>query len=201
MSKLIAFEGIDGSGKSTQAALLFEAFKAKGIKTILTAEPTKRPIGRMIRDIFSGKLIADQQVIAALFAADRLDHLTNEEDGMIRLLAEGTTIISDRYFLSSYAYHSVFVPMDWVIEINRRAVALCPAQLHLFIDVDPEVSMERIRARQTALEIYETMDNLKRVRENYLEAIERTKDSATVRIIDGNRNAETVHQEILGLFA
>ena len=201
MSKLIAFEGIDGSGKSTQAALLFEAFKAKGIKTILTAEPTKRPIGRMIRDIFSGKLIADQQVIAALFAADRLDHLTNEADGMIRLLAEGTTIISDRYFLSSYAYHSVFVPMDWVIEINRRAVALCPAQLHLFIDVDPEVSMERIRARQTALEIYETMDNLKRVRENYLEAIERTKDSATVRIIDGNRNAETVHQEILSLFA
>jgi dTMP kinase len=91
--------------------------------------------------------------------------------------------------------------MDWVIEINRRAVALCPAQLHLFIDVDPEVSMERIRARQTALEIYETMDNLKRVRENYLEAIERTKDSAAIRIIDGNRNAETVHQDILALFA
>jgi dTMP kinase len=201
VSKLITFEGIDGSGKSTQAALLYEAFLAKGLKTILTAEPTKRPIGRMIRDIFSGKLVADQQVIAALFAADRLDHLTNKDDGMIHLLQQGTTIISDRYYLSSYAYHSVFVPMDWVMEINRRAAELCPGDLHLFIDVDPEVSMERIRARQTALEIYETKDNLKRVRENYLEAIERTKNDISIRIIDGNRNAEAVHSEILSLFA
>ena len=200
MSKLITFEGIDGSGKSTQAALLFETMKTRGEKVVLTAEPTKRPIGRMIREIFAGKMQADQQVIAALFAADRLDHLTNTEDGMLKQLSEGTTIISDRYYLSSYAYHSVFVPMDWVIEINKRAVALCPGDLHLFIDVDPEISMERIRARQTALEIYETIDNLKRVRENYLEAIARTKDSTTIRIIDGNRTAAEVHQEILSMF-
>ena len=196
MSKLIAFEGIDGSGKSTQAALLFKAFKAKGIKTILTAEPTKRPIGRMIRDIFSGKLIADQQVIATLFAADRLDHLTNEEDGMIRLLAEGTTIISDRYFLSSYAYHSVHMDMDWVIAANSMCAQILRPDVNIFIDVPPETCMERISTGRSHLELFETLDNLRVVRTKYFEAFDKLKEHENICVIDGHRTISALVEEI-----
>ena len=60
----------------------------------------------------------DNKAIAALFAADRLDHLLNEVDGIASKIEEGTTVLTDRYYFSSYAYHSVDVPMEWVIRAN-----------------------------------------------------------------------------------
>ena len=77
-NQFIAFEGIDGSGKSTQVKLLSYNLKNAGHKVYLTCEPTDRPIGKMIRDIFSHKMEADHRTIAALFVADRLDHLLNK---------------------------------------------------------------------------------------------------------------------------
>ena len=79
----IAFEGIDGSGKSTQVKLLADKLEALGHQVYSTFEPTKSDIGKMIRTIFSGKMEADHKVIAALFAADRLDHLLNKTDGIL----------------------------------------------------------------------------------------------------------------------
>ncbi|MFM7329381.1 MAG: dTMP kinase, partial [Bacteroidota bacterium] len=150
----IAFEGIDGSGKSTQVALLAEHLESIGHRVYCTAEPTTRPIGKMIREIFAGKQEADHKVIAALFAADRLDHLLNSEDGILKKMEEGFTVLSDRYFLSSYAYHSVHMPMDWVIEANRMAKDILKPDVHIFIDAEPEVCMERIRKNRTSTELY-----------------------------------------------
>ncbi|MBP9197347.1 MAG: dTMP kinase, partial [Saprospiraceae bacterium] len=97
----IAFEGIDGSGKSTQVKLLAEYLAQSGHKVYTTFEPTDSRIGVMIRDIFNHRMEGDQRVIAALFAADRLNHLLNSQDGILKKLKEGYTVITDRYYFSS----------------------------------------------------------------------------------------------------
>ena len=191
----IAFEGIDGSGKSTQVALLAEHLQSVGHRVYCTAEPTTRPIGKMIRDIFAGRQQADHKVIAALFAADRLDHLLNEEDGIMKKLRAGFTVLCDRYYLSSYAYHSVHMPMDWVIEANRLAAETLRPDVHLFIDADPEVCMERIRKHRDTTELYETLGNLKKVKEKYAEAILASQTTEhIVTIHTGNTAEETAVQ-------
>jgi dTMP kinase len=93
----IALEGIDGSGKSTQTKLLTEKLTAQGHKVYSTFEPTNNQIGKLIRDILRGKAKADHRVIAGLFVADRLDHLLNEEYGIVKKLEEGYTVIMDAY--------------------------------------------------------------------------------------------------------
>ena len=111
----IAFEGIDGSGKSTQIGLLAERLKKEGVCCYTTMEPTNAPVGSLVRQVMTGRIRMDNKAIAALFAADRLDHLLNEVDGIASKIEEGTTVLTDRYYFSSYAYHSVDVPMEWVI--------------------------------------------------------------------------------------
>lgn len=82
--RFIAFEGIDGSGKSTQLVMLKQQLEAAGYKVYNTFEPTDNQIGSLIRDILKGKQSADQLTIAALFAADRLHHILNAEDGLLK---------------------------------------------------------------------------------------------------------------------
>ena len=84
----IAIEGIDGSGKSTQIKLLKENFENAGYKVYTTFEPTGSEIGKIIRNIFSNRMEADHKTIAALFVADRLHHLLNSTDGIIKKLNE-----------------------------------------------------------------------------------------------------------------
>lgn len=194
--KLIAFEGIDGSGKSTQIGLLYERMKKEGIRCDTTMEPTHSPIGSLVRQILTGQLRADSRTIAALFAADRLDHLLNEENGIVRKIKEGTTVITDRYYFSSYAYHSVDVPMDWVIELNEQSRKILRPAVSFFIDVDPETAMERIIKNRSRRELFEKKSYLVQVREKYLEAFEKRKDVETVIRIDGNRGEEEIAEEI-----
>jgi dTMP kinase len=193
----IALEGIDGSGKTTQAEILAKHLTEKGHKVHVTCEPTKHPIGRLIRDIFSGKLNADHRVIAALFAADRLDHLLNEEDGLVKKYNEGYTIICDRYYLSSYAYHSVHTSMDWVIQSNALSASLLKPDVHLYIDMDPRISMERINASRPSTELYETLENLVEVRDKYEEAITRIEKDEKIVRINGNHSIDKVAKDIL----
>src|SRR5262245_51231307 len=101
-SLFIAFEGIDGSGKSTQVKLLSEKLKNEGHKVYSTYEPTDSPIGSVIRNIFKHRIEADEKTIAGLFVADRLDHLLNKTNGVLKKIEEGYTVITDRYYFSSY---------------------------------------------------------------------------------------------------
>jgi len=193
----IALEGIDGSGKSTQVRLLADKLTALGHKVHVTCEPTTNRIGRMIRDVFTGRDSADQSVIAALFAADRLDHILNEKDGLLTMLQDGYTVISDRYYFSSYAYHSVYVPMDWVIQLNDYAQKLLQPDLNIYIDVAPKVAMDRINANRSSVEMYETLDNLKAVYDNYHTAFELMKDKEKIVSIDGNQDIQSISLAIL----
>ena len=80
--KFIVFEGTDGSGKSTQMKMLGKYLKTKGIPVYGTHEPTESPFGALLRSCLTGRVEADERAIAALFAADRIDHITNSVNGL-----------------------------------------------------------------------------------------------------------------------
>ncbi|WP_430408841.1 dTMP kinase [Kordia sp.] len=193
----IAIEGIDGSGKSTQAKNIAKRLEAEGHKVYLTFEPTDMRIGKMIRSTFlSGKEKADEKVIAALFVADRLDHLLHETHGILKKLAEGYTVITDRYYFSSYAYHGAHIDMDWVIASNEMAAKTLKPTLNIFVDVSPEVAMKRINANRENIEIYETLDNLKAVQAQYLRAFEKLKHSEHIVAVNGDETPEKVTESL-----
>ena len=192
----IAFEGIDGSGKSTQVKLLTVRLEEAGHKVYATFEPTGSPMGRIIRDMFNHRMEGDHRTIAALFVADRLNHLLESSTGMLRKLEEGYTVITDRYYFSSYAYHGVHVDMDWVIQANSLSAGLLRPDLNIFIDISPEVSMERLKKSREAIEMYETYDNLNKVRAKYLEAFEQLKEVERICVVEGDRSPEAIAGEV-----
>ena len=192
----IAFEGIDGSGKSTQVKLLSYNLKNAGHKVYITCEPTESPIGKLIRDIFSHKMEADHRTIAGLFIADRLDHLLNKNNGILRMLEEGYTVITDRYYFSSYAYQGTHMPMEWVIQANSLIADLLRPDLNIYIDISPEASMERLNNERSSTELYETVENLHLVRNKYKEAFELLKFKENIFILDGNRAPQVIASEI-----
>lgn len=194
--RFIVFEGIDGCGKSTQAKLLTERLNLEGIPVHLTSEPSSRPIGKMIRDIFAHRMEADERTIAALFVADRLDHVVNHEEGIRTKLEQGFTVICDRYYLSSYAYQGSLVPLDWVMKANALSVELAKPALHIFIDIPVELSMERISRSREQLEPYETHENLVRVRAAYLKVIELLKNEEHIVTIDGTQSIDWIAEQI-----
>lgn len=192
----IAFEGIDGSGKSTQIMLLAEKLRKEGVYCYTTMEPTNSPIGSLIHQIMTGRLKTDNRVIAGLFVADRLDHLLNEVDGIIPKINEGTTVITDRYYFSSYAYHSVDMPMDWVIKANEQSSALLKPTITIFIDVSPDVAVERIAKNRFHQELFEKKSRLVKVRENYMRAFNLLEKDEKIEIIDGNQSPEVIADKV-----
>ena len=183
----IAFEGIDGSGKSTQVTLLKQRLQREGINCYSTCEPTDSPIGSLIHQIMTGRVLSDNKVIAALFVADRLDHLLNPTNGIYAKIMDGTSVISDRYYFSSYAYHSVDMPMEWVIEANSQSAEILRPSVTIFVDVNPDNALKRIAKTRSQPELFETRERLVSVREKYLEAFEKLKDVENVLIVDGEK--------------
>lgn len=188
----LALEGIDGSGKSTQTRLLAERLKAAGHRVYTTFEPTDSPIGSLIRNIFSGRLEGDHRTIAGLFVADRLDHLLNQTNGILKKLGEGYTVVTDRYYFSSYAYQGAHAPMDWVIEANAQSAALLRPHLNIYLDMPPEAAMERLRQGRNQIDLYESLNNLRSVHARYEEAFERMGSVERVARIDANQPPELV---------
>ncbi|MFN8276933.1 MAG: dTMP kinase [Chitinophagales bacterium] len=195
-ARFIVFEGIDGSGKSTQARLLAEKLRAEGQAVHLTCEPTGSPIGVMIRDIFKGKMKADHTTIAGLFLADRLHHITDEEDGLLHHLKQGTTVISDRYYFSSYAYHSVHMSLDWVIAANSLCAQLLRPDAHIFLDMTPEDAMARIQQNRPGTELYETLENLEAVRKQYQAAFSLLDTREVIYSLPANQPAAALALQI-----
>jgi dTMP kinase len=111
-------------------------------------------------------------------------------------MEEGYTIVTDRYYFSSYAYHGTHMDMDWVIACNKMCADILKPDINIFIDVPPEVCMERITANREVAELYETLDNLKNVRDKYMEAFEKLKGTEHIAIVDGNRGMEVIAEEV-----
>lgn len=194
--KFIVLEGIDGSGKTSQTGPLVRRLEERGLPCRETREPTGGPVGSLIRQIFTGRVTADNRVIAALYAADRIDHLVNEVDGLCAAIDQGITVVSDRYYFSSYAYHSVDMDMDWVIQANSVSAGLLRPTVTVFLDVPVDLALERIRKNRYVEEIFDREDRLRRTRELYFEAFERLRDVENVAVVDGAGTREQVAQRI-----
>ncbi|MDO9031990.1 MAG: dTMP kinase [Hydrogenophaga sp.] len=197
-AKFIVFEGLDGSGTSTQAALLEKRLNQEGHRCHLTSEPSAGPVGQMIRQAFKGRLRFSQaadrfdQQMAHLFSADRFDHLYNEWDGVIPMLARGMSVISTRYFFSSYAYHCT-CEEDWAL-VERLNRDFPNPDLLVYLRNPVAESVRRLQIRAT-LDSYETPDKLSQVSANY----ERVLDGYPGRkvVIDATRPPQDIHESIV----
>ena len=180
--KFIVFEGTDGSGKTTQMKLLAEYLTARGIPVSMTHEPTTSPFGSLLRDCMSGRIDTDERTIAALFAADRLDHIQRPADGMLARLNEGETVLCDRYYFSSFAYNGGFAPLEWVIELNRPAMEILRPDLVVYLDLPAEDGMARV-GRRTERERYENLERQRLIRAKYFEVFERFKNEENIAVV------------------
>ena len=136
--KFIVIEGLDGCGKSTQIQRLAENLRKRGEKVYITAEPTEFETGGYLRRILAESQEKNMYLQAALFLADRLEHVTHPEFGIQKYLNEGYTVICDRYYYSSFAYQGTASDMDWVMNINLDCKQLLTPDLCIFLDVNPD---------------------------------------------------------------
>ena len=201
----IAVEGIDGSGKDTQISLLVQWFTDINLPVLQTAEPSTGPIGCMIKNIFKNKSkIYDDIVVdanshlfdkhmAILFAADRYDHLYNAETGIILDLNKGTNVVSGRYFMSSYAYHSSnSEDYDFVDSLNKNYIK---PDLLIYLDCPVDIAMERINQRKTPKDSYEYAEKLTLVYNNYAKFL--TNYREPVLKISATLPVDKIHQLIV----
>lgn len=183
----IAFEGLDGSGQSTQASILATRLNTDR-KSIATKEPTNNLIGGLIRAQLTKEWSSTQECLQLLFAADRAHHL---ERTIEPALAKGVNIICDRYMFSSIAYGAVSADREWLKQINSRF--RIPDHT-FFLDVSPEVCIKRMEHSRLEFELFEQRDYLKKVRENYMLLV---KEYDNFHVINGDRHKEEVHKDII----
>ncbi len=194
--KFIVFEGIDGSGKSTQLSLLAQKLKSAQIPVLATKEPTDGPIGVIIRNVLNKRLVLDEKTIAALYLADRLDHIQNPVNGMLHQRNAGKTILCDRYYLSSYAYHSSHVPLQWIIAANAECAELMRPDVIFFLDVAPEVTLERLEQSRYFLDLFETKERLIQVQANYYKAIQQIEAKEHIVILDATQSQAQIALQV-----
>ena len=196
---LVAIEGLDGSGTTSQARLAAANLKRLGIPSHLTREPSDNPIGRLIRNFivgnygFDGSPI-DPATLALLFAADRLDHLQREVEPQI---AQGRVVVSDRWYHSSLAYQSPpggDLSMQWVREVNVRSRV---PDLTIFLRVDPEIAAKRRVAAGRAQELFDDQETQRRVYAGYVSALEFVEERGErVVYLNGEDPVEVVEVHI-----
>jgi len=194
--RFIVFEGLDGSGKSTQIKYLANTLRAKGLKVYETFEPTDSPIGSLIHQIMTHRIRSDHKTIAALFVADRIDHLLNEVNGIYSKVMNGVVVISDRYYFSSYAYHGIHIPLEWIVDANSLSAEVLRPDINIFLDLEPEECLSRLNKERWHLELYENIENMRSVREKYFEAFRRLCNEEKVVILNGNRHPDEIAEDI-----
>lgn len=195
----IVIEGIDGSGTTTQCSILADRLTEKGLPVHTTREPSDGPIGVLIRQVLTGRLVVaglqgarpfNWATMATLFASDRLDHLEAE---VVPNLADGVTVICDRYDQSSVAYQTVSGGggediSNWVRELNRHARR---PDLTLVLDVDPQGAARRRDGRSGSPELYEVEEMQVELAKFYAK-IDELFPGDTIRHIDANCGIEAV---------
>lgn len=196
--KFIVFEGIDGAGKTTQIKLLCSALESLGIKCKTTVEPTELPSGRLLRRALSGELKKTPIEMAEMFAADRVLHNTDPEEGISRMLADGYTVISDRYYYSSLAYQGAALGYDTVARLNLENKDIRRPDICIFLDLTPEKSLERIGGRGESKEIYENFDYLTRTRAMFFDVFEKLRQNGeNIVVIDASGTVDEVAKAVL----
>ncbi len=188
--RFIVFEGIDGSGKSTQARLLRDLLTGLGWPVLLTAEPSDGPVGTVLRSLKS-RLVPREE--AQLFTEDRAYHV---EHVILPALSAGRIVICDRYVYSSIAYQGARGMDPKRIITANEAFAVAPDVIFL-LEVPVEQAFERVVTdRGEAVTPFEARENLERVNSIY----GRLNDPLLVRI-GAAGSVEQVHATIVDALA
>ena len=198
MGKFIVFEGIDGSGKSSQIRMLAEKLRADGRKVYITAEPTESTSGGMLRDALSGVVRRTATEMAALFTLDRVNHNVNPVNGIKKMLSDGFDFICDRYYYSSLAYQGSATDFEWVRSMNVCCPDILRPDVCIFLDVSPDVGLERIgKGDRGFTEIYEKRETLMAVRKKYFDAFSALSTTDNIEIINADRDFESIAADVL----
>ena len=186
---LIAFEGIDGSGKTTQAAMLQAWGKGLGLEVISTKEPTTGPWGRKIRDSkFTQRLPPADELQA--FVNDRREHVASE---IVPALKRGALVIIDRYYYSTVAYQGArgLEPRE-VLALNREFAPI--PDLVFLLDLDPKAGLERVTTRGAGQDLFETLDELTKARAIFQQL---ARTDRHILALDAARKIDDVHREVI----
>lgn len=196
--KFIVFEGIDGSGKTTQIGKLCEYLESIGRKAYVTSEPTISLTGGMLRDALSGVSKRTSCEMAAMFVLDRIFHNVNNKWGIEKMLGEGYDVLCDRYYYSSLAYQGSETDYEWVKRMNLDCPEIRTPDACIFLDLTPDESLERISKGRATTEIYETKEKLTSVRNKFLSVFDELKDreGEHIFIISAAGDVETVAKRI-----
>jgi dTMP kinase len=187
--RLIALEGLDGCGKTTQAARIAEALRARGRDVLATREPSDGPIGREIRALARGGAPVPAARELALFCDDRREHVAQVIEPA---LAAGRWVITDRYFLSTVAYQGAR-GLDWREILAKSEAEFPPPDAALLFALPAAEGLARARARGSAPDLwFEHGEYLTRVAAIFA-AIERPY----VARVDASGSAETVTERAL----
>src|SRR3990167_7694516 len=196
----IAIEGIDGAGKTTQARLVSEEL-AKANNVHLTKNPTDGLIGKLIREVLSGKVDIPPASFQYLFSADR----QVQQVEVLKDLKDGKIIITDRYFWSAIVYGIVdredldFDQVGNLLLVSQGILSmyhqfLIP-DITIFLDIPMKIALDRLNDKKIEKEIYENEEKLKKIEKGYKWLINKFKNEFT--IIDGTKSEKEITQEII----
>jgi dTMP kinase len=198
--KFVTFEGIDGSGKSTQLRMLQGVLVGRGVDFVTTREPGGTPLGRALRQAFleTEENVAPMAELLA-FGADRAQHV----EFLIKpALAAGRLVISDRFADATYAYQGAgrrFPPEKVLSVIDLATDGLRP-DLTIFFDIEVKMALRRTSDRSSEASNRmdkETGEFYARVRDAYLEIAE--KEPERFKVLDASGTPENIHPRVLEL--
>lgn len=197
----VAIEGIDGSGKDTVAAMLWDHFVQKhGLEVALTEEPSQSPIGILIRKMLDGKLPVPKTnfIFQALFVEDRKHHI---QYFIAPELLKGRLVISVRYWLSTIAYGMLDGTVTEYLAFHRRVIGeifgdMVVPDLTIILDLEEEEALRRIQKAGRPFDWFAKKEKLKKIRQNYLE-LAKSKMAAlgTIVVVDAMKPKEDVALE------
>jgi len=199
--RFVVLEGIDGSGTTTQVARLADRLRAARIPVRSTREPSDGPVGTLVRQVLTGRIIVPGgrapgwATMALLFAADRMDHVESEIDPFV---ASGGVVLSDRYDASSLAYQSVSSgaeakeAVEWIRSLNRYVRR---PDLTIVLDLSPEVAADRRQARGDAAQLYE-QNEVQRALAAFYKDLARHMPNDRVVVVDASGTVDDVHGRV-----
>ena len=183
----IAFEGLDGSGSSTQVDLLAKRLSQGGLYAFATKEPTNNLIGGLIRAALTKSWAPSPACLQLLYTADRAHHLQRE---VIPALEKGNVMITDRYLFSTVAFGSIALDKKWLLEINR----LFPLpDITFFIKVPAKTCVKRIGKSRNEFELFEEEKKLSRVLKAY-ESL--AKEDFKIVTLNGENSIRQIEEEV-----
>jgi dTMP kinase len=192
LDRFVVFEGLDGSGTTTQADKLASFLVDHGYPVFRTSEPTDGAVGGFLRSVLRGKLSLDPLTVAYLFAADRAEHVHDANGGIRSRAAAGDWVISDRYLYSSLAYQSVDVDYNTVWDLNSHF----PHPRHvIFLDVPVSECSKRLAGRPSR-EIYEYEAFQERALEHYERAFRALPPGVELHRMDGTGDIGSLSRRI-----